>query len=137
MTHKFPAILLLASAALLPAQGLPPLIDRELLFGNPEIAGGQISPDGKYLSFLKPWNGTLNIWVKKVSEPFSAARLLTTEAKRPVPGYGWTWDGKYVAYVKDNDGDENYNLYAVDPAAAPAAADMVARAAPASSAAMR
>jgi dipeptidyl aminopeptidase/acylaminoacyl peptidase len=117
---RTPAILLLACAALLPAQGLPPLIDRELLFGNPEIAGGQISPDGKYLSFLKPWNGTLNIWVKKVSEPFSAARLLTTEAKRPVPGYGWTWDGKYVAYVKDNDGDENYNLYAVDPAAAPA-----------------
>jgi dipeptidyl aminopeptidase/acylaminoacyl peptidase len=121
MTRKVPAILLLACAALLPAQGLPPLIDRELLFGNPEIAGGQISPDGKYLSFLKPWNGTLNIWVKKIGEPFSAARLLTTEAKRPVPGYGWTWDGKYVAYVKDNDGDENYNLYAVDPAATPAA----------------
>ena len=120
MTHKIPAFLLLASAALLPAQGLPPLIDRELLFGNPEIAGGQISPDGKYLSFLKPWNGTLNIWVKKTTEPFSAARLLTTEAKRPVAGYGWTWDGKYVAYVKDNDGDENYNLYAVDPSAAPA-----------------
>src|ERR1019366_3315038 len=37
------------------------------------------------------------------------------------PGYGWTWDGKYVAYVKDNDGDENYNLYAVDPSATPAA----------------
>jgi hypothetical protein len=45
------ALLLLASAAILPAQGLPPLIDRELLFGNPEIAGAQISPDGKYLAF--------------------------------------------------------------------------------------
>src|ERR1700736_2843430 len=64
--------------------GLPPLIDRELIFGNPEIAGAQISPDGKYVSFLKPWNSTLNIWVKKTEEPFSAARLLTTEAKRPV-----------------------------------------------------
>ena len=119
--HLIPAILLLASAALLPAQGLPPLIDRELLFGNPEITGAQISPDGKYLAFLKPWNGTLNIWVKKTAEPFSAARLLTTEARRPVPGYGWTWDSKYVAYVKDNDGDENFNLFAVDPAATPAA----------------
>jgi len=121
MTHMILAILLLVSAGLLPAQGLPPLIDRELLFGNPEIAGAQISPDGKYLAFVKPWNGTLNIWVKKAAEPFSAARLLTTEAKRPVAGYGWTRDGKYVAYVKDNDGDENYNLYAVDPAATPAA----------------
>ncbi len=25
-------------------QGLPPLIDREMLFGNPEIAGAQLSP---------------------------------------------------------------------------------------------
>src|SRR5450756_1089857 len=121
MTHMILAILLLVSAGLLPAQGLPPLIDRELLFGNPEIAGAQISPDGKYLAFVKPWNATLNIWVKKAAEPFSAARLLTTEAKRPVAGFGWTRDGKYVVYVKDNDGDENFNLYAVDPAATPAA----------------
>jgi hypothetical protein len=115
MTHKISGNSAVGVRGAAPCSGLPPLIDRELLFGNPEIAGGQISPDGKYLAFLKPWNGTLNIWVKKTMEPFSAARLLTTEAKRPVPGYGWTWDGKYVAYVKDNDGDENYNLYAVDP----------------------
>ena len=54
--HLIPAILLLASAALLRAQGLPPLIDRELLFGNPEITGAQISPDGKYLAFLRSEN---------------------------------------------------------------------------------
>ena len=101
-------------------QGLPPLIDRELLFGNPEIAGAQLSPDGKYLAFLKPWKDTRNVWVKKVDEPFSAARLLTTETKRPIPAYLWTRDGKFVCYVKDNAGDENFNLYAVDPAAAPA-----------------
>ena len=98
-------------------QGLPPLIDRELLFGNPEIAAAQLSPDGKYLAFVKPWNATLNVWVKKTGEPFASARLLTTEKKRPVAGYLWTRDGKYVCYVKDNDGDENFNLYAVDPAA--------------------
>jgi hypothetical protein len=105
-------------------QGLPPLIDRELLFGNPEIAGAQISPDGQYLAFLKPWKDTRNVWVKKIGEPFNTARLLTTEAKRPVAGYLWTRDGKYVCYVKDSDGDENFNLYAVDPSAtAPAGAD--------------
>src|SRR5713101_4795381 len=97
-------------------QGLPPLIDRELLFGNPEIAGAQISPDGKYIAFLKPWKDTRNVWVKKTNEPFSSARLLTTETKRPVGGYLWSRDAKYIAYVKDNDGDENFNIYAVDPA---------------------
>jgi dipeptidyl aminopeptidase/acylaminoacyl peptidase len=101
--------------------GLPPLIDRDLFFGNPEIAGAQVSPDGKNLAFLKPWQDTRNVWVKKVAEPFSAARLLTTETKRPVAGYLWSRDGKYVIYVKDNAGDENFNLYAVDPNA-PAAA---------------
>ncbi len=106
------------------AQGLPPLIDRELLFGNPEIISAQLSPDGKYIAFLKPWKDTRNIWVKKTEESFASARLLTTETKRPIPAYFWTRDGKYVLYIKDNDGDENFNVYAVDPStAAPAGAD--------------
>jgi len=104
-----------------PAGGMPPLIDRELIFGNPEIAGAQLSPNGKYLSFLKPWKDTRNVYVKGVDEPFSAARLLTTEIKRPVAGYFWSRDSKYILYVKDNDGDENFNAYAVDPSAKPAA----------------
>ena len=107
-----------ASAA---ASGLPPIIDRDLIFGNPEIAGAQLSPNGKYLSFLKPWKDTRNVYVKGVDEPFSAARLMTTEAKRPVAGYFWSRDSKYILYIKDNDGDENFNVYAVDPAAKPAA----------------
>ncbi|HEY2913730.1 MAG TPA: S9 family peptidase, partial [Candidatus Angelobacter sp.] len=101
--------------------GLPPLIDREILFGNPEIATPLISPNGKYLAFLKPWKDTRNIYVKGVDEPFTAARLLTTETKRPVIDYFWSRDSKYILYVKDNDGDENYNVYAVDPMARPAA----------------
>ena len=32
----------------------PALIDREVFFDNPEYAGAQISPDGKYISFVKP-----------------------------------------------------------------------------------
>ena len=101
--------------------GLPPLIDRELIFGNPEISGAQLSPDGKYLAFQKPWKDTRNIYVKGVDEPFSAARLLTAEPKRPIASYLWSRDSKYILYVKDNDGDENYNAYAVDPGAKPAA----------------
>ena len=103
------------------ASALPPVIDRELIFGNPEIAGAQISPNGKYLSFLKPWKDTRNVYVKGVDEPFSAARLMTTETKRPVAGYFWSRDSKFILYAKDNDGDENFNVYAVDPTAKPAA----------------
>jgi len=122
---------LLAAAQGTSSAGLPPIIDRELIFGNPEIAGAQISPDGHYIAFLKPWKDTRNVYVKAVDEPFSAARLLTTETKRPIPGYLWTRDSKYIIYAKDHDGDENFNVYAVDPAAqlaagadAPASRDM-------------
>ena len=97
---------------------LPPLIDRELLFGNPEIAAAKLSPDGEYIAFLKPWNDTRNVWVKKANEPFASARRLTSESKRPVPFFLWTRDSKYVLFIKDNDGDENFNLFAVDPASA-------------------
>jgi len=98
--------------------GLPPLIDRELLFGDPEISGAQLSSDGRFIAFLKPWKETRNIWVKKTSEPFSSARLMTTETARPIGGYLWSRDSKFIAYVKDNAGDENFNVYAVDPNAA-------------------
>ena len=104
-----------------PPPVLPPIIDRELLFGDPEISGAQLSPDGEYIAFLKPWKETRNVWVKKTGQPFSSARLMTTETARPVGGYLWTRDSKYIVYVKDNAGDENFNVYAVDPAAAPAA----------------
>jgi len=99
------------------AAGLPPLIERHHFFGNPEISGAQLSPDGKYISFIKPYKDTRNIWVKGINEPFSAAKLLTNDTRRPVRGYFWTRDGKYVLFVQDAGGDENFNVYAVDPSA--------------------
>ena len=99
----------------------PPLIDRQLFFGDPEIAGAQISPDGNFIAFLKPYQGTRNVWVKRAAEPFTAAHLITNDPKRPIAGYFWSRDSKYVLFVQDKAGDENYNVYAVDPAATPAA----------------
>jgi dipeptidyl aminopeptidase/acylaminoacyl peptidase len=108
-----------------PAAGQPPVIDRELFFGNPEIAGAQLSPDGQLLAFIKPYKDTRNVWVKKLNEPFSAAKLVTDDTKRPIPGYFWSRDGKFILFVQDKAGDENYNVYAVNPADAPAAGSEV------------
>jgi dipeptidyl aminopeptidase/acylaminoacyl peptidase len=94
----------------------PPLVDRSLFFGEIQIAGAQISPDGQYISFLKPYKGTRNIWVKKATEPFSAARPVSAEAQRPIRNYFWSWDSKYILYSQDAGGDENFNVYAIDPA---------------------
>ena len=120
---------LLVFGTIASAQGsLPPLIDREIFFGNPEIAGAQISPDGTYLAFRKPYQDTMNIWVKRADEPFERARLITSETKRPIRSYFWSRDGKYILFVNDFGGDENFNVYAVDPAAKPAAGAEVAAA---------
>jgi dipeptidyl aminopeptidase/acylaminoacyl peptidase len=122
-----PAHLLLILAALfapviLPIHAQqPPLIDRELFFGDPEIAGAQISPDGKYIAFLKPLNKTRNVWVKATAEPFSAAKPVTADTRRPIPAFFWSRDSKYILFVQDQAGDENYNVYAVNPADQPAA----------------
>lgn len=122
------ATLLVSFTTAAAQNGLPPLIDREIFFGNPEIAGAQISPDGKYISFRKPHKDTMNIWVKRADEPFERARLITNETQRPIRSYFWSRDGKYILFVNDFGGDENFNVYAVDPAAAPAAGAEVAAA---------
>ncbi|MEZ4912176.1 MAG: hypothetical protein R2774_15110 [Saprospiraceae bacterium] len=93
-----------------------PLLDRELFFGNPETSSSQISPDGKWISFMKAYNGIMNVWIKKFDEPFENARPLTNSA-RPLYGYFWTYDSKYILYVKDKDGDENINVFAISPTA--------------------
>lgn len=96
-------------------EGLPPLLDRELFFGDPEVSGAQLSPDGAWMTFLKPYEGARNIWIKGTDQPFEAARPLTADA-RPVPGYFWSRDSKHVLYVQDRDGDENFHVWAVNPA---------------------
>src|ERR1700760_778367 len=98
---------------------LPPLIDRDAFFGEVKITAAQISPDGKYIAFLKPYKGTRNIWVKTAAEPFSAARPMSAETKRPVSAYFWSRDSKFLLYAQDQLGDENFNVYAINPAAGP------------------
>ena len=115
------ALLLVFTAGLAAGQsGQPPLIDRQLFFGNPEISTATLSPDGRYIAFRKPYKETLNIWVKKAEEPFESAKLVTNETRRPIPGFFWSRDSRFILFTQDQGGDENFNVYAVNPAEAPA-----------------
>jgi dipeptidyl aminopeptidase/acylaminoacyl peptidase len=125
MPSTFKVLLAACAVACSLEAAQPPVLDRELFFGDPEIAGAQISPDGRFIAFLTPWNKTRNIWVKRADEPFAAARPVTNDTKRPIPGFFWSRDAKYILFVQDKAGDENYNVYAVDPAAPPAAGSEV------------
>jgi dipeptidyl aminopeptidase/acylaminoacyl peptidase len=116
------AVVLMTALATAAQAQQPPLIDRNALFGEVQISGAQISPDGKWLTFLKPYKGVRNIWIKKADEPFSAAKPISADAQRPIRQYFWSRDSKYVLYAQDHGGDENFNVYAIDPNAAPAPA---------------
>ena len=117
MTMRSFVLTVLAASSVAAAHAqLPSLLDRDLFFGDPEILAAQISPDGMYIAFLRPYKGTRNIWVKRTEDPFSAARPITQQTKRPVSMYFWSRDAKYLLFVQDQGGDENFNVYAVDPA---------------------
>ncbi len=114
------ALLFIAAVPTTAVAKQPPLIDRAIFFGDPEISGAQISPDGNHIAFIRPYKETRNIWLKGVDEPFTEARLVTAENERPIDKYFWSRDSRNILFVKDSAGDENFNVYAVDPLAKPA-----------------
>lgn len=95
-----------------------PLIDRRLFFGDPEISSAQLSPDGSFLSFIRPLRGVRNIWLARRGESFDSGRPMTAD-DRPVPGYFWSRDARFLLYVQDKDGNEDFHVWAVDPASQP------------------
>ena len=109
----FAVLSLPAPGAAATAPAAAPLIQRARLFGNPTKAGGQLSPDGRWISFVAPRDGVLNVWVAPADDP-AAARPMTAEKARPIRSAFWSPDSKQILFVNDQGGDENYRLYGVD-----------------------
>jgi dipeptidyl aminopeptidase/acylaminoacyl peptidase len=92
--------------------GPPPVIPREVLFGNPEKLTPKISPDGTMLAFIAPDDrNVLQIWVQTVGK--QDARKVSSDKKRGIRNYTWAWNGDLL-YGQDLDGDENTHVHAVN-----------------------
>lgn len=106
------------SAVLVSALGvraeLPPLIPRALLFGNPDKVSPRISPDGQRLAYIAPDQDVLNLWVRTVGAQDD--RCITKDRLRGIRHYFWAQNNRHLLYIQDKGGDENWHLYAVDPA---------------------
>jgi len=89
-----------------------PLIERARFFGNPTKTAGRISPDGRWLSWIAPRDGVLNVWVAPADKP-DQARALTAEKTRPIRSYFWAPDSQRILFINDKGGDENFLLYGV------------------------
>ena len=92
---------------------LPPLIPRDVLFGNPERLAPLPSPDGLRLAYLRPDDkDVLQVWVRTVGKDDD--RAITRDPKRGVQDFGWTWSDRALYYLQDADGDENFHVLVTD-----------------------
>jgi dipeptidyl aminopeptidase/acylaminoacyl peptidase len=89
------------------------LIPRHALFGNPDKAMVQLSPNGTKIGFLAPVDGVLNVWVGPADDP-TAARPVTHDTGRGIRFYGWAYTNAHILYIQDKGGNENWRLYSVD-----------------------
>lgn len=95
---------------------LPPLIPRQVLFGNPEKADPQVSPNGKYITYLAPdQKNVMQVWIRTIGQQGQQNdKILTSDPKRGIRRYSWTPDSKELIFQQDSDGDENWHFYAIN-----------------------
>jgi dipeptidyl aminopeptidase/acylaminoacyl peptidase len=75
-------------------------------FRNPDETAFRVSPDGRYLSWLAPYERRLNVFVRPIGG--GPATRVTSETARDIGGY--FWKGERIVYVKDFGGDENFHV---------------------------
>jgi dipeptidyl aminopeptidase/acylaminoacyl peptidase len=102
----------LFGALLLPSAGradLPPLIPRDVLFGNPVRTAPAISPDGKLIAYLAPSNDVLAIWVRTIGK--NDDRVVASDPNRPIRNVLFAPDSQHVIYAQDKAGNELFHVY--------------------------
>ena len=89
------------------------LIPRKIPFSDPDRNSLRISPDGIQLIWLAPFDGLLDIWISPLGD-HAAARALTRDSGQGIHCCFRSYNNDFVLYLLDQDGDENWHLYAVD-----------------------
>jgi dipeptidyl aminopeptidase/acylaminoacyl peptidase len=93
---------------------LPRFIDVEAFFADPVFSGASISPDGTKLAYLAPLQGRTQVWVRGLNDTHEQATCVTHDARRGVKSYHWTQDPRWLTYLQDTDGNEDWHLFRVD-----------------------
>ena len=98
-----------------------PLIGRDILFAQPEVRAPLLSPDGRYISAVRPLNGIMNYFVAPTDNP-TAWHAVTHYTDRDVnPSdvsdslvYYWTSDSRYLVFLRDHNGNEKFHVMRAD-----------------------
>lgn len=84
----------------------------ESYFSKPKTSSFQLSPNGKYLSYMeKDDNNKRHVYVKDIAT--GTIKMAIEEKEELIRGYGWVNDNRLL-YVMDKGGDENYHIYATN-----------------------
>ena len=86
------------------------IIPRKVLFGNPNKARVSLTHDGKYILYVAPKDGVLNIWLAP-SDDISKAEAITHDKGRGIWSYAKAYNNKNILYTQDFNGDENDRIY--------------------------
>lgn len=91
----------------------PERISVEDLFKSPVRAGAAISPDGTRVAYLAPWQDRLNIWIQDL-DGMDEPQRVTADETRSILHFSWTDDPRWLLYLQDTGGDENWHILRVD-----------------------
>ena len=80
-------------------------------FARPAASSFQLSPNGKYLSYLEKEGLKNHVYIKELATG-EVVRAIE-EKEEPIKGYGWINDER-LFYAMDHGGNENYHIYAAD-----------------------
>ena len=80
-------------------------------FKTPEKSFFKISPDGKYLSYLKPYKDKQNLFVQSLAD--GKERMATSFTDNSVKDYFWTFNNQLVFNQDVTEMDE-FKMYALD-----------------------
>ena len=72
-----------------------------------------MSPDGRWLGYIAPRDGVLNVYVAPSDTP-DAAKPVTNDRLRGIRFFNFAYTGNHVLYGQDVGGDENFQVFAVD-----------------------
>ncbi|MGH8189637.1 MAG: TolB family protein, partial [Steroidobacteraceae bacterium] len=101
--------------------GADALVPFERYMLAPSYEAPQISPDGKHIAVLAQVDGVTNLMIADTANP-TRLRPLTRDRGRGMqsvtiwyePTFRWAESGRYIFYIRDDEGDENWTLYSLD-----------------------
>jgi dipeptidyl aminopeptidase/acylaminoacyl peptidase len=90
------------------------LLERAAFFTEPDITGPRLSPDGKFLAFLRSAGAVQNIWVKRTDQSLTTAQPVTAVNDHSPDAFYWSRDSRYLLFTRDASGQGKSDLFAVD-----------------------